>query len=186
MNWRRLNLVTHRDVGYFLSGLILVYCASGLALNHVDDWNPDFMVVKKTVTVSRAYQRPEVTQEVIARFGQLVGETKWKVYDFPTDEKVKIYYDNASLLVDLPSRTGVYESVSRRPMVFQANVLHRNSVRGWRWAADAFAVALIVLNITGLIVLRGRNGFFGRGKWFIAAGVLPPIFALAAFEFVQR
>ena len=29
---------------------------------------------------------------------------------------VKVYYDNASLLVDLLARTGIYERVQRRPL----------------------------------------------------------------------
>ena len=59
-NWnirqiRRLNLATHRDLGYFFSSMILVYCISGIALNHVDDWNPDFVIHKKTIAIDKTY-----------------------------------------------------------------------------------------------------------------------------------
>ncbi|MBP7949340.1 MAG: hypothetical protein KA004_06765 [Verrucomicrobiales bacterium] len=52
MKLRRLNANLHRDIGYFLSGLIFIYCLSGIALNHVDDWDPDFVIHKRTITLN--------------------------------------------------------------------------------------------------------------------------------------
>lgn len=46
---RRWNNVLHRDVGYLLTAFVLAYCLSGLALNHADAWNPDFVIQKRTV-----------------------------------------------------------------------------------------------------------------------------------------
>jgi len=186
MKLRRLNHVTHRDVGYFLSGLILVYCLSGLALNHVNDWNPDFVIVKKKITVDRVYTSGEITPEVVARFGAQVGEKDYKIRDFPTAEQVKIYYDNASLLIDLKTREGEYERLARRPVFFETNLIHRNSIKGWKWAADLFSILLILLTFTGLFLLKGKNGLGGRGKWLVAAGMLPPVAAVVFFNLVQR
>ncbi|HEX2898560.1 MAG TPA: PepSY-associated TM helix domain-containing protein, partial [Bacteroidia bacterium] len=66
---------------------------------------------------------------------------------------------------------------------YQANVLHRNSLKGWKWMADVFAVLLIVLSLTGLFVLKGKYGLGGRGKWLVAAGLLPPLAAILIYEF---
>ena len=183
---RRLNSDLHRDIGYFLSGLIFAYCLSGIALNHVNDWNPDFVIHKRTITFDRAYTTGEITDEWIAEFTALVGESPPKVHDFPTSSHVKIYYDNASLLVDLSAKTGVYERVQRRPLIYQTNVLHRNSLKGWKWASDVFGVLLIFLTVSGWFMLKGKDGIVGRGKWFIAAGILPPVAAIILFEFAQR
>jgi uncharacterized protein len=38
-----------------------------------------------------------------------------------------------------------------------------------------FAVSLILLSVSGLFILKGKNGLGGRGKWWIAAGLLPPV-----------
>ncbi|HML96029.1 MAG TPA: PepSY-associated TM helix domain-containing protein [Thermodesulfobacteriota bacterium] len=65
-----------------------------------------------------------------------------------------------------------------------ANVLHRNSAKGWRWASDVFAVMLITINVTGLFILKGRYGITGRGKWLIGFGVLPPLIALIVYEII--
>ena len=172
---RRLNIATHRDLGYFFSTLIIVYCLSGLALNHVDDWNPDFIITKKDIKINAAMQPGAVDKTIIDSLGRMVGEEKYKVYDVPTHGQVKIYYDNASFHVNFETHTGIYEKVARRPMFYQSNLFHRNSIKGWRWFADIFAVALILLNITGLFILKGKHGLGGRGKWWMAAGLLPPV-----------
>jgi hypothetical protein len=177
-NIRSLNAAAHRDFGYFFSSLIIVYCLSGIALNHVDDWNPDFIITKETVKISGNYSASTITKEQIAELGKQVGETEYKVYDLPTHDQVKIYYDNASLHANFTTHTALYERVSRRPLFYQVNVLHRNSLKGWKWASDVFAFMLIVINITGLFILKGKNGISGRGKWLIALGFLPPVIAI--------
>lgn len=179
---RRLNIATHRDLGYFFSTLIVVYCLSGMALNHVDDWNPDFIITKKTVNLAGYQQPAEIDKTTIAKLGTMVGEEKYKVYDVPTKGQVKIYYDNASFHVNFATHSGIYEKVSRRPMFYQSNLFHRNSIKGWKWFADVFAVMLIVLNITGLFILKGKHGIGGRGKWWIAAGMLPPVIFYIIYE----
>jgi hypothetical protein len=186
MNFRRLNNSLHRDVGYFLSGLIFVYCISGIALNHVNDWNPDFIIHKRTITLDRAFTQGEINARHIAEFTALVGEATPKLHDFPTPTHVKIYYDNASLLVDLAGKTGTYERVQRRPLFYQTNVLHRNSLKGWKWASDVFGALLIFLTITGWFILKGKHGVLGRGKWLIAAGMVPPVVAIIIFQLVQQ
>lgn len=177
-NIRSLNIAAHRDFGYFFSSLIIVYCLSGLALNHVDEWNPDFIITHENVKISGNYSAKTISKNEIEKLGELVGESKYKVYDSPTPDQVKIYYDNASLHVNFTSKTAVYEKVSRRPLFYQVNVLHRNSLRGWKWVSDIFAIMLIAINITGLFILKGKYGLKGRGKWLIAAGFLPPLIAL--------
>ncbi|MBE2290671.1 MAG: PepSY-associated TM helix domain-containing protein [Chitinophagaceae bacterium] len=179
---RRLNIATHRDLGYFFSTLIVVYCLSGLALNHIDEWNPDFIITKQAVPISPALNPASVDKTVVESLGKLVGETKYKVFDVPTPGQVKVYYDNASFHVNFTEHKGLYERVARRPVFYHSNLLHRNSVKGWKWMADFFAVFLIVLNVTGLFILKGKHGISGRGKWLIAAGLLPIIIAFIVHE----
>lgn len=175
---RRLNVATHRDLGYFFSTLILVYCISGIALNHVDDWNPDFILTKEAITINNDYSADDINTGIITELSKLVNEDEHKVYDFPTNNQVKIYYEDASLHVYLDKKEAIYEQVTKRPVFYQSNVLHRNSLKGWKWASDIFAVMLIVITITGLFVLKGKHGITGRGKWLIAAGFIPPVVAL--------
>ncbi|WP_167375044.1 PepSY-associated TM helix domain-containing protein [Prosthecochloris sp. GSB1] len=175
---RRLNNLLHRDLGYFFAALIIAYSLSGIALNHVDEWNPDFIIRKTTLDFKRTYDRRTITEEDIAALSSKAGERSFRLYDFPSERQVKIYYRDATLLVDLEKGAGEYEKISRRPLFYQVNVLHRNSVEWWKWASDLFAATLIIITLTGMFMLRGRNGFSGRGKWLVTAGLIPPLIAV--------
>lgn len=181
---RRFNIASHRDLGYFFSSLIIVYCLSGIALNHVNEWNPDFIIHKDTVRIKEKYSKDQMNAAIINGFGKIVGEEKFKVFDSPTNDQVKIYYDNASLHINFSTGIGIYERVARRPVFYHSNIIHRNSVKGWKWASDVFAILLIAINITGLFILKGKHGLTGRGKWLIAAGMLPPIIAIIINEII--
>lgn len=176
--FRKFNSVIHRDFGYFFAALIIAYSISGIALNHVDEWNPDFIIIKEEIKLSGSYQKQDINPDVIREFSNRAGETSYRLYDFPSSRQVKIYYKDATLMVDLQKGEGLYEKISRRPFFYQVNVLHRNSVDWWKWASDVFAAMLIIITISGLLMLRGANGFSGRGKWFFGAGFIPPVIAL--------
>ena len=140
---RRFNVATHRDLGYFLSTLIIVYCLSGIALNHIDQWNPDFIITKEKVHIDGFYSVKDLTDKEILSFSKKVGENSYKVFDSPTSDQVKIYYDNATFHINFSTHEGIYEKVTRRPLFYHSNVIHRNTVKGWKWAADIFAILLI-------------------------------------------
>ncbi|MEK7239068.1 MAG: hypothetical protein AAB224_00640 [Gemmatimonadota bacterium] len=41
--------------------------------------------------------------------------------------------------------------------------------------ADIYALALILLAVTGLFVIKGKQGITRRGGWLTAAGTLVPV-----------
>ena len=41
--------------------------------------------------------------------------------------------------------------------------------------ADAFALLLITLVLTGIFMMKGKRGIAGRGKWFLASGLAVPL-----------
>lgn len=182
---RRWNLEWHRDLGYFFSSLIILYCISGIALNHVNDWNPDFIIHKKTVQVPKLYIRGNVDAVAIKKFSKLAGENTYKVFDFPTNNQVKIYYDNATLHINLETGIGEYEHLKKRHVFYESNVLHRNSLKGWKWVSDIFALMLITISVTGLFILKGKYGFRRRGIWIMLAGLLLPVTAILFFNYVS-
>lgn len=182
---RRLNLSWHRDLGYFFSTLIIIYCISGIALNHLNEWDPDFVIYKTSIQLPDTYTKNTINDGVISDFGKAVHEEKFKVYDFPTNNRVKIYYDNASLLVNLQTGSGQYEKITKRNFFYESNVLHRNSLKGWKWVSDIFALMLIIISITGIFILKGKYGVRRRGIWIIAAGFLLPVIAIFLFYLIN-
>lgn len=175
---RKLNLDWHRDLGYFFSVLIIIYCISGIALNHVNDWNSDFIIEKKTIAIKENLTKDKINKKSIEALSNQVGEKNYKLFDFPTNDQVKIYYDNASFHINFTTKVGVYENVYRRPVFYQTNVIHKNSLNGWRWFSDIFAFLLIIITVTGMFIAKGKNGIKGRGKWLLIIGGLPPIIAI--------
>lgn len=182
----RWNITWHRDLGYIFSSLIILYCISGIALNHVNDWDPDFIIQKDTVHLAGTYTRQQIDENAIRKLSKLVGEDNYKVFDFPTNNQVKIYYDNASLHINLETGLGIYECVRKRHVFYEVNVLHRNSLKGWRWVSDIFALMLIIISITGLFILKGKYGLKRRGLWLMLAGLLVPVAAIILFYITSK
>ena len=75
------------------------------------------------------------------------------------------------------SVTGVteYEVHVKRPVIYWFNRLHYNRVNGWNVMGDFFAVSLVFFALSGLFMMKGKNGIAGRGKWFLLIGLLIPV-----------
>ena len=171
--WRRWSIALHRDIGYAAAALTIVYAISGLAVNHVADWNANYRISKTVVTVApiTAEQEPEI---VAAAMERLKLTTPPRSSFRPDPKTVQLFYKGTVYHVDLPTGTVIVEATVPRPVLYEMNQLHLNHAkRAWTWIADVYALALLVLAITGLFVLKGRLGITGRGAWFTAAGLLP-------------
>ena len=176
MRIRRFNNAIHRDLGYFIAGATILYAISGLALNHMDDWNPNFVIHRQKIEVEVPPEKDSIDREwVLAILKPLGKQACYRGHDYPTSKKLKVYLDEGSLLIDLESGQGVHESVKRRPIFYQMNCLHLSPKQAWLVFSDVFAVSLIVVSLTGLFVLRGRKGITGRGAIFVAAGIVVPL-----------
>jgi hypothetical protein len=180
MKWRGWLIAVHRDLGYFFTGVLLLYAVSGLAVNHVDDWNPSFAVERREVTLELPTERSQVTRQAVLEVLEPLGEAdRLRGYDFPSASRVKIYLKDGSIVANLADGQGEYEAIRRRPLLYHANALHLNPARWWKAFSDAFAVGLIVIAVTGLFIARGRHGLAGRGKWLVGAGLVGPLAAMA-------
>jgi hypothetical protein len=159
-----------------------VYAVSGVAVNHVRDWNPNFSITHDTV------QAPPVVGEELpvdyeAQVLAAAGLQEPSRGTFrPDPETLRVFIEDGVVEVDLVSGSAVVERVRERALLREANFLHLNQPRAlWTWVADLFAVALAVLAVSGLFMIRGRKGITGRGAWLTAAGVLIPLVFLLAY-----
>jgi uncharacterized protein len=175
VNWRRLNNLLHRDVGYLAVGLTVVYAVSGLAVNHVRDWNPSFQIerVRTTIAPIQATEREEIVSEAIQKLG-LQGPPRNAFR--PDPSTLKVFFPNGTYTVTLGTGDVEVERASQRPLLFAMNQMHLNAPKGiWTLFADVYAAALLVLAITGMFVLKGRTGITGRGAWLTGLGVVLPL-----------
>jgi hypothetical protein len=56
--------------------------------------------------------------------------------------------------------------------------LHYNPGKWWTWFADIFAVSLIIITLTGLVMLKGKHGLWGRGGIELLIGIAIPLILL--------
>lgn len=177
MNWRKWNKVFHRDIGYLAVGLTIIYSLSGIAVNHVRDWNPNYNITKDSLKITAQADSAESNESLIAKL-----HNEFKISDSLKNSfrsaplKIQLFYEKKTLTADFENQVAVLEIVSNKPILRESNFLHLNTPKKlWTYVADAFAIALMLLAITGLFMLKGKNGLGGRGKWFVAAGFIIPI-----------
>lgn len=181
MNWRKLNRRVHQDLGYLSVGLTLIYTVSGIALNHLHQWNPDLVSEKYSGTYAKNIS---FVDNQLAAASAVVGEAgiSYPVKSVTSRGRAfKIFLDvgkgnTGSMTVDPNSKTFNVVIQKQRPVFKSLNLLHRNNAkRLWTWVSDIYAVGLILLAISGIIIMRGKFGFKRYGVWFVAAGIVIPL-----------
>jgi hypothetical protein len=177
MTLRRLNNAIHRDIGYLAFGMTIIYAISGIVLNHFksgDFAHPDY---SKSFEQFTAPLPPGsiVTKTYIMSVLEKIGEEKHYKSYITGNGYVNIYLDNGSVYIDLNSGEAELQQKTPRYIIKEFNLLHYNNIKKFfTWFSDLYAVALMFLAITGLFVLKGKNGILKRGAWLTAIGILLP------------
>jgi hypothetical protein len=173
--WRGWLRAIHRDAGYFGVGLTLVYALSGLAVNHVADWDPSFQQLEKTHQLAGPLARdPDAASKQVLRALDIT-EAPREIYA-PADDAVDIVFDRRTLHVTPSTGKVVEEGQSPRFFLRAANWLHLNrGKKAWTYVADGYAMILLYLAISGLFMIPGRKGLLGRGALIAALGAALPI-----------
>lgn len=177
MKLRKLNRVLHRDLGYLFTGMIIIYAISGIALNHVKDFNPNYSItrIQKTVSLPADISN-ENKAAAIELLQQFEDADNYRKHYLPSENEIKIFLKTGgTLMVNLQTGDALYESLKKRPILHQVNFLHYNPGHLWKWFSDLFAVALFLITITGLFILKGKNGITRRGAWLTALGIVVPL-----------
>ena len=183
MNWRKINRILHRDLGYFFFGMTIIYALSGIALNHLDDWNPSYAITKKEFSIKSIPDKNAIDKAYAKKIAAKYDEkAHFKNYYFPEPHKLKIFIENGSIEIDMDSGNGIIEKTEKRLVFYQVNYLHYDPGKWWTWFSDLYAVGLMIIAITGLFILRGKKGIKGRGAWLTTAGILVPIIFLIIYN----
>ncbi|MBR9977995.1 MAG: PepSY-associated TM helix domain-containing protein [Bacteroidetes bacterium] len=172
----------HRDLGYFFAGMTVIYAISGIALNHIKEWDPNYHITRKDVNVEPFAQEGFTRDAALSLLSVFDERDTYKNHYFPEPGVLKIFLDGGSLTVDAASGSGLLEHSRRRAVFFETNFLHYNSPKKlWTWFADLFAGALVVIAMTGIFIQKGKNGITGRGAWLVAIGLLIPAIFLVLY-----
>ncbi len=181
VKWRPLLRAIHRDVGYTAVGLTFVYALSGIAVNHIAQWDPNFRdtTTFHEIGATLAADDQEAARQVCSRLG--VTETPREAYR--EGDELEILFDHRTLHVSTLSGHVVDEQQQPRFFLRAANWLHLNrGKKAWTYFADSYAAGLLLLATSGVFMIPGRKGLVGRGFFFVAAGVVAPIVYLLSMR----
>jgi hypothetical protein len=183
MTLQKLIRVLHRDLGYLFFGMSILYAVSGIALNHLRDFNPNYNIHRYTIETGGAISMEDVSEEWIASLLEDIEiENDFKKYYFPTDTRLKVFLKNGNMELDLITGKGLLETVKKRPVLYQVNFLHYNPGKWWKWFSDIFCIAWIIISITGLFIIKaGKHSIKKRGALWTIAGVIIPIILLLMY-----
>jgi hypothetical protein len=153
----------HRDLGYLFVGIILIYAISGILLNHKIT---AFSTSVSIVQLERQQDKKQLEDYWTANYSEL----KLKKV-MPNNNGFQIFVKGG--VGEYNSSTGKLEVETYKRNIFINFVhrLHYNTVKGWKYIADIFAVSLIFFAISGMFLTRGKKSLTGRGKWLILIGI---------------
>lgn len=177
---RKWSRILHRDIGFFFIGTTLIYAISGIALNHMADWNPNYSVeIKDFTTALNLENNASVKNNILLLLDEVDKKENYKQHYYPNAQNLKIFLKGgSSIMVNIVNGKGTAEYLKRRPVFYESNFLHYNPNRIWTWFSDAFAAALILFSITSLFMVKGKKGIMGRGGIYLALGIIIPIIFL--------
>lgn len=173
-NFRPWLRAFHRDIGYFAIGLTLIYALSGLAVNHIADWDPSFHQVSRTHQLAGPFPEDDsaAAKQALKALG-VAGEPREVYRAAPT--QLEIVFDKQTFHVDTTTGKVLQEGQEARFFLRLANWLHLNrGKKAWTYVADAYAGFLIFLALSGLFMIPGRKGILGRGAIIAVLGAAIP------------
>jgi hypothetical protein len=85
---------------------------------------------------------------------------------------------NHTIEIDLRTGKGTITEFRKTPFLGHMVQLHRTNLNAWVCFSDSFAVSLILIAITGVLLPKGKNSFRKRGWIFSVAGIIFPLIVL--------
>lgn len=181
IKWRKWNRAVHRDFGYLFFGMTIIYALSGIAINHLNDWNPNYVVDLTHFNVEVPFNTSEkAIKEILF---EIDDDLIYRKHYSPNDNFVKIFVKNGTATINKITGEGLVEITRPRLLFKPMNYLHYNPVIWWTWVSDIFAGGLIIIAISGLFILKGKAGITGRGAWLTILGIIIPLIFLFIYYY---
>lgn len=176
MKIRKLLRTLHRDLGYFIVGMTIVYALSGIYLNHRHDFNPDYKIIITDFTHDLQPQQSYADDEIRQIVESVQDNVVYKKHYIDQDGDIRVFITNGEVLIDPGSGEGRMRYLQPRTLIFGMNKLHRATLGiTWKWVSDAMAVILLFVAVSGLFVLKGKRGLKRWGWWLTIAGFVVPL-----------
>ncbi len=168
LRWLR---IIHRDLGFLMVGVCLIYGISGFLLNRIHQKDFAFKTEAKSVQLESGLSKDELT----VNWNDQKGLPKLKKVLAIDDEHHRLMLEGGIGVYNIKSGYTDYELNSKRAFIYWINRLHYNKVTGWNYMADFFAFSLVFFAISGIFMVKGKKGMAGSGKWWLLGGLLIPL-----------
>lgn len=176
MNIRRLLRVLHRDLGYFIVGMTIVYCVSGIILNHRHDFNPDYRIFFEEISTQPMPVEYYNKQAIINLLEEFKLKPNYRKHYITNQGNIKVFIESGEVVIYPHSGDAALSLLKKRPLIFEMNKLHKASIGTfWKWTSDLMAAILLFVAFSGIFLLKGRRGFSRWGWYWAIAGVVVPI-----------
>ena len=172
--WRGWLRAIHRDIGYLAVGFTFIYAVSGLAINHISDWDPNFKSYERELQIA-PIPSDVSDEEAIARAQEALGVTNPRETLRAGDE-IHLDWDNRNIVVYGDTGVVIDQGRDQRFFLRVANWLHYNrGKKAWTYVADVYAVMLLYLAVSGIFMIKGRLGLRWRGAILVGLGIAVPV-----------
>jgi hypothetical protein len=164
----------HRDVGYLAVGFTVIYALSGIAMNHIEDWDPNFEATETTRAIAAipdGIPDDQVTERLLAASG-LSGKV---TETYRAGDESRLTFESGNRVTAIGQTLTIQIRRDRR-FFRAADWLH--AARGkpaWKYLSDAYGALLLYLAISGIFMIKGRLGLRWRGATLITIGVAVPV-----------
>ncbi|HEY4241869.1 MAG TPA: hypothetical protein VGM88_18740 [Kofleriaceae bacterium] len=172
--WRAWLRAVHRDIGYLAVGFTFIYALSGIALNHIADWDPSFHNYERTVKIAPLAANIS-NAEAAKLLESAVGMDGAPTDTFRAGDETRLTFANGAKVTAIGDTATVQGRTDR---FFFRFAVWLHAVRGkalWKFLADIYAGLLLYLAISGLFMLKGKLGLRWRGAILAGAGVCIPL-----------
>jgi hypothetical protein len=163
--------------------MCIIYGLSGIALNHIDDSNPNYIIYHKDLIIKDIPEKDFISKDwVLSMILKSDPDLTYRSHYFPDENTLKVFLKEGAVTLNLGSGEARLEQVKKRQIFREVNFLHYNKPKKlWTWFSDLFAFSLIFLSTTGLFMVQGKKGITGRGAWLNLIGIIIPLIFLIIY-----
>lgn len=172
--WRAWLRAIHRDIGYLAVGFTVIYALSGIAMNHIDDWDPNFHATELAQKIAPVPDDAS-DAEAVRRIAAAAGVTGTPDDIYRAGDEVRLSFPDGTKLTAIGD---TLTTQRRRDRLFfrLADWLHATrGKQAWKFIADVYAALLLYLAVSGIFMIKGRLGLRWRGAVLITLGLAGPI-----------
>ena len=164
------NRALHKDVGFFCIIFTIIFAISGIAVNHIEDWNPSYKIERSKTKIAIPKNIDEVF--ITKLKSDLNIDEEFRSSFRESSDVIKIFFTKSTVELDLEKGEASVERVTKRGALYHANFLHLNHPKkAWTYFSDLYALLLIFLSVSGIFLVDKRY-FIRRGVWYMVAATV--------------